>query len=81
MTEKALTQFQAQVLHRRQIQQGILRLGQQRRMERSANVSSSLRNQNHSLGSAVIQVVREQIAQKGFTFDPSTSIVIQETQP
>jgi hypothetical protein len=67
-TTKEIDQIKAQTDLRRQIEQQILELGRQRRLALMAGEPEPSQ-QGHTLGSAVIQVLREQVAKRGFTFE------------
>jgi hypothetical protein len=67
-TAKELEQIQAQATLRKQIQEQILDLGRQRRLHLMASAPAPSQ-QGHTLGSAVIQVLREQATKRGFTLE------------
>jgi hypothetical protein len=67
-TSKELEQMQVQAAARKQIQGQILELGRQRRLALMAGEPAPSQ-QGHTLGSAVIQVLREQVVRKGFAFE------------
>ncbi len=70
-TSRELEQIQAQAAARKHIQEQILDLGRQRRLALMAGEPAPSQ-EGHTLGSAVIQVLREQVVKKGFTFERPT---------
>jgi hypothetical protein len=71
-TSKELEQIQVQAAARKQIQEQILELGRQRRLALMIDEPAPSQ-QGHTLGSAVIQVLREQVVKKGFAFERPAS--------
>jgi hypothetical protein len=78
-TGKQLSQLFEKESTRRYIQQQILQLAEQRRLHLSAHGSDS-RTGRPSLGRAVIQILRDQTATKGFYFTSHDTILSQDDE-